>query len=296
MARQWVKTCHHRHDQEVENMAWRPNKYLLEGELENTTPGKVTGWMKFAGLKEKVTFDLEGDFHRDIRGASIRLRSRYGGADAPAISFMDGFALHQRGKAGDITAGLPPADYVDYPYIEWYSDSNGRVVLELDPGQVQLVGTPLPPETTTTISREAQWDNLHDFAFGCACSLAATMETGTQGQPKEPAPSTQLLTEALRKQLPPLYAQEKLGGKALAYAKFFTPDGSWTWYATEFDGRDTFFGLVDGHDKELGYFSLAELANVRGPHGLAIERDIHWTPQPLDQVAPELFRASRRKT
>ena len=43
---------------------------------------------------------------------------------------MDGFGLHQTGKVGDITAGLPPQDYVDYPYIEWYGDDNGRVVIE----------------------------------------------------------------------------------------------------------------------------------------------------------------------
>ena len=53
-------------------MAWRPTDYLLEGELSNETPGKVTGWMLFAGIKNKVTFDLEGNFHRDIRGAKIR--------------------------------------------------------------------------------------------------------------------------------------------------------------------------------------------------------------------------------
>ena len=39
-------------------MAWRPTEYLIEGELDNTTPGKVTGWMSFAGMKEKVTFDI----------------------------------------------------------------------------------------------------------------------------------------------------------------------------------------------------------------------------------------------
>ena len=30
--------------------------------------------------------------------------------------------------------------YVDYPYIEWFSESNGRVVLELDPSQVEILG------------------------------------------------------------------------------------------------------------------------------------------------------------
>ena len=29
--------------------------------------------------------------------------------------------------------------YVAYPYIEWYSDVNGRVVLELDPSQVEVL-------------------------------------------------------------------------------------------------------------------------------------------------------------
>ncbi len=66
-------------------------------------------------------------------------------------------------------------------------------------------------------------------------------------------------------------------------AKFFTPDSNWTWYATEFDGEDTFFGLVSGFEEELGYFSLSELQSVTGPLGLHIERDIHWTPKPLSE-------------
>ena len=55
-------------------MTWRPTKYLLEGELDNTHLGRVTGWMQFAGMKEKVTLLLKGDFHRDIRGAKICVR------------------------------------------------------------------------------------------------------------------------------------------------------------------------------------------------------------------------------
>ena len=74
------------------------------------------------------------------------------------------------------------------------------------------------------------------------------------------------------------------------YVKFFTPDSNWTWYATEFDGEDTFFGLVEGLCKEVGYFSLSELETVRGPMGLPIERDIHFKPKALEEIAPELFR------
>jgi len=98
-----------------------------------------------------------------------------------------------------------------------------------------------------------------------------------------------LLTQAIRKQLPPLYAQEKMNGKAVAYLKLFTPDSSWTFYATEFDGKDLFFGLVEGHEKELGYFGLSELQKAKGPLGLTIERDLYWKPKRLDEIAPELF-------
>ena len=57
-----------------------------------------------------------------------------------------------------------------------------------------------------------------------------------------------------KKVLPKLYSQEEKGDEAVAYVKFFTPWSNWTWYATEFDGEDTFFGLVIGLETELGYF------------------------------------------
>jgi len=58
MARSPIGACHRIQKLEVIQMAWRPTEYLIEGELDNTNPGKVTGWMRFAGLKDKVTFDL----------------------------------------------------------------------------------------------------------------------------------------------------------------------------------------------------------------------------------------------
>ena len=92
-----------------------------------------------------------------------------------------------------------------------------------------------------------------------------------------------LLTAAILKKLPKLYSQEHVADP-LVVVKFFTPDGNWTWYATEggaVDGDFLFFGLVDGFEKELGYFSLAELQQSRGPLGLPIERDMYFTPAPL---------------
>ena len=104
-----------------------------------------------------------------------------------------------------------------------------------------------------------------------------------------------LLTEEIRKKLPKLYEQDGKGGDAIVYLKMFTPDSSFSFFATEFDGEDMFFGLVDGHEKELGYFSLKELQSVKGPLGLPIERDLHWKPKTLREIAPELFLKDKAK-
>lgn len=123
-------------------MTWRPSTYLLAGELDNTTPGKVTGWMRFAGLPEQVTIDLEGDFEPDIRGRRIGLKGGYPGKEGAAIEFMKGFAARQVGRTGHITAGWPPHSWTEYPYIEWYSLHNDRVVLYLEPYQVSILDLP----------------------------------------------------------------------------------------------------------------------------------------------------------
>ena len=94
----------------------------------------------------------------------------------------------------------------------------------------------------------------------------------------------QLINEEIKNILPKLYEQDNKNLNAIAYVKFFTPDSNWTWYATEFDGEDIFFGLVDGFCKELGYFSLSELKSVRGPLGLKIERDLYFEPTTLKEL------------
>jgi hypothetical protein len=95
----------------------------------------------------------------------------------------------------------------------------------------------------------------------------------------------ELLPEEIQAKLPPLYSQEEKGMDAVAKVKFFTPWSDWNWWATEYDpATKVFFGLVEGFERELGYFSLEELESVRGPGGLTIERDLYWTPMPLKEV------------
>ena len=101
-----------------------------------------------------------------------------------------------------------------------------------------------------------------------------------------------LLTKELRKKLPPIGSTDGAGEEAIAQVKFFTPDSSWTWYAVEGgpvldeEGNEVdyeLFGLVYGQEREMGYFLLSELESVKGPLGLAIERDLYFTPRPLSE-------------
>jgi len=93
-----------------------------------------------------------------------------------------------------------------------------------------------------------------------------------------------LLTKEILKKLPALYSQEKTPDP-IVQVKFFLTFSNWTWYGLEYDpveGR--FFGLVQGHEEELGYFTLDELLSVRNVVGLGVERDKFFDPCPLSQV------------
>ena len=89
-----------------------------------------------------------------------------------------------------------------------------------------------------------------------------------------------LVTKEIEKNLPELYSQENVSDPKVA-VKFFSPYSNWTWYAYEGsrteDGDIRFFGLVDGFEKELGYFMLSELDEAtvycRVP---AVERDCYF--------------------
>jgi hypothetical protein len=85
-----------------------------------------------------------------------------------------------------------------------------------------------------------------------------------------------LLTKEIEERFKKIGSQENIEDPEIV-AKFFDPTGSWTWYATEYDhDTKTFFGLVDGYEKEFGYFSLEELESVKGSFGLGIERDRYF--------------------
>lgn len=96
----------------------------------------------------------------------------------------------------------------------------------------------------------------------------------------------ELMNESIKQTLPALGTTDGQGDDAIVRVRFFNPCGAGTWLATEFDGRDTFFGWAEIYpgEGEFGYFSLSELRSVKGPLGLGIERDLYFTPCPLREA------------
>ncbi len=98
----------------------------------------------------------------------------------------------------------------------------------------------------------------------------------------------QLMTEKLGDTIPAIGANANVADcdDILAPAKLFSPYGSWTWYVTEWDAETgQCFGLVEGLEKEMGYFDLTELAETAVFGGVpAVERDLYWQPMTLGEI------------
>ena len=82
--------------------------------------------------------------------------------------------------------------------------------------------------------------------------------------------------------------------------KLFTPWGGCTWLLTEIDPDETChaFGLCDlgmGFP-ELGYIDLNEVASIRGPFGLRIERDLSFKGKYPISVYAEAAREQQQVT
>ena len=104
-----------------------------------------------------------------------------------------------------------------------------------------------------------------------------------------------LLTESQREQL--LANGTNRDRDHSPVVKFFSPCGAATWLFSELsEDGDTLFGLADlgFGTPELGYSSLLEIASVRLPFGLGIERDLHFRlAHPLSVYARAARAAGR---
>jgi hypothetical protein len=98
-----------------------------------------------------------------------------------------------------------------------------------------------------------------------------------------------LMTKAVEKSLPPLYATDGIpAADKLVVQHYFVPWGAGDWFVVEGErvGEDDFLMYNYGGlpEPEWGYVSLNEMLSVKGPFGLGIERDMHWTPKVFSEI------------
>lgn len=136
-------------------MAWRIDEQLVRAEIDNRIRGEVTGTLWFLGRKRPVTLMLKGNAWRDLAGRRIRISN-----PSPKPGPLDGLADEQVGQIGDMTASrkvkVPdvPVEQImrekssftwhwdNCLYLEWFSEANGRVVIESVEHVVEVDGPP----------------------------------------------------------------------------------------------------------------------------------------------------------
>jgi hypothetical protein len=145
-------------------MAWRIEDSVIRGEIDNRTKGRIMAKLWLHGEADPVLVDLTGNAMPDIAGCLFQFHQR---GTTQVLHKRAEFINHQHGTAGDVTASqrvrvpdVPldqwmerslrgestPEHWANGIYIEWFSDENGRVVIELNEAVCE---TSLPEWTAT---------------------------------------------------------------------------------------------------------------------------------------------------
>lgn len=129
-------------------MAFRIHDSVVRGEIDNRVRGIVRGRIWVEGRPDPVVLELQGNAHPDLAGCLLTFNN-----PRPRVSHQHLASLHpvQRGSIGDLTASRkvrvfdvplaealerihrqekPPEHLANSLYLEWFSEANGRVVIE----------------------------------------------------------------------------------------------------------------------------------------------------------------------
>jgi len=117
-------------------MAWRLEKSVEHGEIDNTVPGTTTGRIWLRGLDEPLLLSLDGDCWRDLAGSRLEFTNPV----PPQSGDFAALDPDQIGLIGDMTAALRVSSnghrnstdrsWRNGLYLEWFSETNGRVLIE----------------------------------------------------------------------------------------------------------------------------------------------------------------------
>lgn len=138
-------------------MAWRIDEAVTHGVIDNTVEGRTSGRIWLAGRSDPLELSLDGDCWRDLAGTRLRFRN-----PQPKETRESGqLDANQEGIVGDMTAsrrcrislldqdgthhaddngGRTPFEWRNTLYLEWFSRSNGRVLVESSGFELQISG------------------------------------------------------------------------------------------------------------------------------------------------------------
>ncbi len=133
-------------DEEIDPMGWRLSGSVVRGEIDSRVRDRVTGRLWLVDRQFPIELNLKGNPLRDLAGCLLTFEN-----PEPEPEDNEGLCPVQMGRTGSITAsrkiqicevpsqaieemqrrGEPIKRQVSNSlYIEWYSNANGRVILE----------------------------------------------------------------------------------------------------------------------------------------------------------------------
>ncbi|MEM1063459.1 MAG: hypothetical protein AAGJ97_14135, partial [Planctomycetota bacterium] len=121
-------------------MTWNLDGLTVRGEIDNSRPHSVTGWLKLAGEPIPLTLTLTGDCGRELRGKRFRFESPRALSGRPAIASLsdDEVAWQQVGPTGSINLERNGDGAPLRLEIEWFGQ-NGRVVMRMTKPVIEFV-------------------------------------------------------------------------------------------------------------------------------------------------------------
>ena len=129
-------------------MAWRIHDSVIRGEIDNRVKGVVRGKLQLHGLVGLVMLELKGNACADLAGCLLKFKNP---AKTLPLPRKPEFNPLQRGRIGNLSASQkvrvfsipneeafemiergnkPPERTANALYLEWFSEGNGRVVIE----------------------------------------------------------------------------------------------------------------------------------------------------------------------
>jgi hypothetical protein len=129
-------------------MAFRIHDSVVRGEIDNRVKGIVRGKIWVEGRADPVVLELDGNAWPDLAGCLLTFTNPL---KRVAHQHLDSLHPVQRGTIGDLTASRkvrvfdipmpeaylmckrgekPPEHMANCLYLEWFSEANGRVVVE----------------------------------------------------------------------------------------------------------------------------------------------------------------------